>query len=211
MQNKSNIPYRLAIRVTVGLAALTLAFLLWKGKNGSFMWVNERNSPALDTLFTYITYLGDGVMWVPLGIYCLIFNRRFTLTVIVAILLSTAFTHIFKQLIWPHALRPASLQDAGLSLHFVDGIKINRIRSFPSGHTGQAFTMALLIAYLVNRKYWGWILPLLAFAVGYSRIYLSQHFVSDVLGGMGVGLLTAVICIWGWRKWGVGNKGWEKK
>lgn len=205
MQNKSNIPYRLAIRVTVGLAALTLGFLLWQGKNGSFMWVNERNSPVLDTLFTYITYLGDGVMWVPFGIYCLIFNRRFTLTVIVAILLSTAFTHIFKQVIWPHALRPASLQDAGLSLHFVDGIKINRIRSFPSGHTGQAFTMALLIAYLVKPKYWGWILPLLAFAVGYSRVYLGQHFVSDVLGGMGVGLLTAVICIWGWRKLEIRN------
>ncbi len=202
MQSKSNIPYRLAIQVTVGMALLTLLFILWQGKNGSFLWVNRHHNPFLDRFFTLATYLGDGLVWVPFGLYGLIFHRRFTLVIIAAIILSTAFTHIFKQLIWPHALRPISLQEAGISIHIIDGIKMNRIHSFPSGHTGQAFTMALLIAYLVKPRIWGWILPLLAFVVGYSRVYLGQHFVTDVLGGMVVGLLTAGICLWGWRKWG---------
>lgn len=202
MQNKSNIPYQLALRVTVGLGYLTLGILLLKGKTGSFMWVNQHHSPLADQFFTWLTYLGDGIMWVPFGIYCLIFHRRFTLAVIVAILLSTAFTHLFKQLLWPGALRPISLQDAGYTLHIIDGVKMNRLRSFPSGHTGQAFAMALLIAYLVKPRIWGFLLPLIAFGVGYSRVYLGQHFFTDVLGGISVGLLTAVLCIWGWNKWG---------
>lgn len=206
MQSKPNISYRLAFKVTVALALLTLVFLLWQGKVGSFLWVNRHHHPFLDRLFTLFTYLGDGVVWVPFGLYGLIFHRRFTLVIIAAIILSTAFTHLFKQWIWPHALRPISLQDSGITLHIIDGIKMNKIHSFPSGHTGQAFSMVLLIAYLVRGRVWGWVLPLLAFGVAYSRVYLGQHFVTDVLGGMVVGMLTASICIWGWRKWGKETK-----
>ena len=57
--------------------------------------------------------------------------------------------------------------------------------SFPSGHTAGSFAAAVALAAFYPRRR-----PLLlgaAAGVGFSRVYLGHHFVSDVLVGAGVG------------------------
>ena len=59
--------------------------------------------------------------------------------------------------------------------------------SFPSGHTLEAFAMAVAFSILVlKRKY---IIPLLiwAFLVAYSRLALGVHYPGDVISGMLIG------------------------
>jgi len=60
-------------------------------------------------------------------------------------------------------------------------------RSFPSGHTSQAFAMATTVS-LQYRK-WYVVVPayLWAGSVGYSRMYLGKHYPTDVLAGAVVG------------------------
>ena len=45
----------------------------------------------------------------------------------------------------------------------------------------------LLISFIMKKKYYSFLLVLLAYIVGFSRIYLSQHFLIDVLAGALVG------------------------
>jgi len=62
--------------------------------------------------------------------------------------------------------------------------------SFPSGHTAVAFTGA----ELVRLEYgWGWGTAAYAAAatVGCMRIYRNYHWLSDVLAGAGIGILSA--------------------
>ncbi|MDK9706455.1 MAG: phosphatase PAP2 family protein [Desulforhopalus sp.] len=68
--------------------------------------------------------------------------------------------------------------------------------SFPSAHTAQAaafFLSVTLIAFQVLPTLWATLVALLSLLViglvGYSRIYLQVHYLSDVLAGMALAVL----------------------
>jgi membrane-associated phospholipid phosphatase len=71
----------------------------------------------------------------------------------------------------------------------------NKYHSFPSGHTGTAFAFFGVPLFADRRHAW-WAL-LAAAAIAWSRIYLNVHYLSDVMGGMLVGLVTAFFV---WRR-----------
>ena len=66
--------------------------------------------------------------------------------------------------------------------------------SFPSGHTGSAFALAVVIFMVMDRKY-GIIALVLASLMGFSRLYVGIHYPSDVLGGVILGVVTSVIAV----------------
>jgi membrane-associated phospholipid phosphatase len=73
-------------------------------------------------------------------------------------------------------------------------------KSMPSGHTAFAFTTATSLFTAYPKWYIG--LPLYAWAtsVGYSRLYLGQHYPSDVLLGAVVGTGSALASNWLYKK-----------
>ncbi len=74
-------------------------------------------------------------------------------------------------------------------------LSVGRIRpngdlySFPSGHTANAFALAMLL-YLEDKRYWP--MFILAAIIGLSRIVLGEHYLSDVLFGAFFGMLIAL-------------------
>ena len=66
--------------------------------------------------------------------------------------------------------------------------------SFPSGHTGSAFALAVVIFMVMERKY-GIIALVLASLMGFSRLYVGIHYPSDVLGGVILGVVTSIIAV----------------
>jgi len=182
-----------AIYLVIATAALLFIGSWLTGKHAFFLMLNGDGGRLADWLFWGWTYLGDGIMWVvALLITLRYFKNRWKLTLF-CLLISTLFTQTGKQLLFPAALRPAAGQIAMSEIHTVPGVVLHTNNSFPSGHTAEAFTLYLLACVFFPGRTTLLLGFCLALGVGYSRIYLAQHFPTDVAAGMLVGVVT-VIC-----------------
>ena len=63
--------------------------------------------------------------------------------------------------------------------------------SFPSGHSATAFSVATLISMLYPR--WRFAAFFAAVLIAFIRISLSQHYISDVIAGSFLGIVSTIL------------------
>jgi undecaprenyl-diphosphatase len=75
---------------------------------------------------------------------------------------------------------------------FIEKISVGGSASFPSGHTSDAFAIALAMSFVFPRKWF--VLPFFIWAVlvAYSRMFTGVHYFTDVIGGAVLGLVVAI-------------------
>ncbi|WP_313155103.1 phosphatase PAP2 family protein [Lacrimispora sp.] len=155
---------------------------------GILYFLQSLHTPWLDVLMKEITSLGDhGMFWILTGVVLLCFKktRLMGLCVILSLAAGLLIGNTFlKNMIARE--RPCWIDNSVPLL-----INNPRDYSFPSGHTLASFEGAVSI-WLYNRK-WGTAALILAALIGFSRMYLFVHFPSDVLGGLVLGILIAVL------------------
>lgn len=114
---------------------------------------------------------------------------------------------------WWVALIPGLALSIEAIVHAVTSTLVNRDRpavdhldvaqptaSFPSGHTGATLAQVLILLFLAHRLSSAaarWALGILTLGfigvLGYSRLYLGMHHVSDVVVGVMNGLVAATV------------------
>lgn len=161
-----------------------------------FFAVNGWNSPWVDYIEPYMTDLGDGLTAVTLSLFFLLFSYRKFLLLASSYLLTGFVAQVIKY--FADAPRPSLyFKDQWAPVHTVKGVEILTYNSFPSGHTTSAFSAAVVLAYLATKKGWGIPALLMAILIGYSRMYLTEHFFEDVIGGSAIGVIVTVL----WLTW----------
>lgn len=74
--------------------------------------------------------------------------------------------------------------------NFIQSLDAN---SFPSIHSARISVLVLTMNLLYPDAFFFLLGILLIGGVGYSRIYLKKHYISDVIGGFLIGVVIAVI------------------
>jgi membrane-associated phospholipid phosphatase len=173
------------------LLSCCLLIKLIFAKDEIYFAVNTRHTDFLDSIEPYITDLGNGWTIVALAALAALFNYRVAFLLITTFVITSLSVQIVKFIF--DAPRPKLyFKDEISKLHFVKGVNILSHNSFPSGHTLTAFATGVLITYLVKNKGWSVLLILYGVMVGFSRIYLSEHFFEDVVAGSVLGVFLTI-------------------
>ncbi|MDB4919938.1 MAG: hypothetical protein JWQ54_1921 [Mucilaginibacter sp.] len=156
--------------------------------------VNSKNYSFGDEIAPYITDIGNGWTIIILSALLVLYNYRTAFLMITSYAITSILAQVAKFIF--DAPRPILLYKDKLNLiHLVKGVDMLQYHSFPSGHTVTAFSAAVVIAYLTKNKKWSILLLIIAAAVGYSRMYLSEHFFEDVTVGSVIGVVITVCWI----------------
>lgn len=184
----------------IWLVTGTLMLLYTKGQ--LIHWVNDHYNVWTDLFFDYATYLGDGAFFGVVIVVMFFLARRLGELALASFAVSSLLSVFFKQVVFPGRFRPLKyFEHSRWEYHLIKGLKIHEYNSFPSGHTISAFTLFGMLALLDTRKNWGWFWALLAATVGYSRVYLFQHFVEDAFAGALIGVLSITGVYWAFTRW----------
>jgi undecaprenyl-diphosphatase len=190
-----------------------------------FQFINQRmSSPAVDVL---MAVLSTWVFWKPFAlgaaVLALLFGgfkgRAFVVCAVLAIIVADAgAANAIKQ--FTGRLRPYQAT-AGVRIVRLEKVNPRFLavahsavvtsstlpprsregRSFPSGHVTNNFALAVVFAWFFRR--FGWLYFIVAALVAWSRVYVGDHYPSDVLAaaaiGAVVGILMMILFEWLWR------------
>lgn len=175
--------------------------LLIGEKGDLVLYLNSIDSPKADEFFLWITLLGEITGGIIVFLMLLFLaNRKFILVFVVSVLLSSTITQTLKHSFFKDERRPVvSYED----LKPIKKLIRHRTNSFPSGHTTAAFTFMSLLALGIKRKSIQVFAPLLGGLIGFSRVYLGQHYLNDIVAGAVIGLFITsfVYYIFQIKKW----------
>ena len=202
----------LGLHLTVGLAISAIFVWIFGGITEDVLtgdpfvlvdqWVLNRvlyfRAPVVTSIMMIFTQLGGWAVItagsLATAIY-LLFKKRidYLLAYVAAILGGNVLFLILKMVI--HRVRPIS----ETSLIRAEGW------SFPSGHSVMSVIFYGMITYFIVRGIRTWRLRVfivmtamfLIFLIGFSRIYLQVHYLSDVIAGYVGGLFWLTMCITG--------------
>ncbi len=151
---------------------------------------SKNNKNKLDRAFIIITNLGSVVFITTFNIVLLIilYNTHFkwsyfiTITTGIASIINTTLKLIFKR------QRPT-----------VSALVKENSYSFPSGHSMVSSCFYILlstfISTIINTHLVFALGGILILLIAYSRVYLGVHYPVDVITGVGLGLLIAMISL----------------
>jgi membrane-associated phospholipid phosphatase len=152
-------------------------------------WIHHFCNHITDNFFIHVSWLAEWLLIVLAILTGFYFHTKRGLVFGIGLGLQSIFVALSKT--WFNAPRP--IEAKFFTIRHIENLEIHHWQSFPSGHTAVAFyclgLLATSIPKLQKSAVWGVSCAFIAAGIGYSRIYLGQHFLFDVCTGGTIALL----------------------
>jgi undecaprenyl-diphosphatase len=162
------------------------------------LFLNSLHNKFLDFFSLGISWITEGgFLWLALCFLIFLFDKkqkkRKIFLLLLSLLLSDWVVNIPFKLVFFCRQRPYQV---------IEGIrvigKVWENCSFPSGHLATTSAALFMIGYLYNLKQ-KWFFSFSVFSIlllGFARVHAGMHYFSDVLGGMIIGIFSALFIIY---------------
>ncbi len=170
------------------------------------MWVFEFFGSMQCTFLTYVakffTVFGDEAFVIPIVVVAIVLcffkrTRKYGFSLLFAIIIGTLVTNVVAKPAFLRIRPYNTLQDNAeyWAWYIGAGALSEGDYSFPSGHTTAAFEMAtaMFVCFKSDKKKIAYLFPVVALCTMGSRVYLMVHYASDVLGGLIIGVVSALL------------------
>ena len=178
------------------LLSVTAFFLTNYGKVQIHLYLNQLvGNPIVDSLFYYITFLGDGAMALVLLLIILFYNVRLGICTSLSFISAALTTNFIKYFLYDDAMRPYHVFKWFVKeqLRLVDVNDVHIHNSFPSGHSTQAFAIFICLSLFARNDLNKLLFLAIALLSAFSRVYLSQHWLVDITVGSIIGTAAAFL------------------
>ena len=159
-----------------------------------FLWTNIRHNAFFDEFFKLSTLVGDEFTTLIVCIFMLFIRYRYAILTALAYIYSSVIVQILKRIF--DSPRPSKFFQGLNPIRTIEGYPLYEVHSFPSGHSTNAFTLAVVLAFILPNRKLHWVIIPVAVLTAFSRVYLSQHFFQDVFAGAVLGVVLTFQLIW---------------
>ncbi len=145
----------------------------------------------LTEILRFFTTIGEsGLVWIVIAIVlaCIPKTRKCGLTMMIAMAVTYLVGNLFLKNVIAR-LRPCAV-DTSVTLK----IPFPSEYSFPSGHTSNGFAGAVTIFSYYRKA--GILSLIMAAVIAFSRLYFFVHYPTDILGGIVLGTLDALLAVY---------------
>ena len=157
-------------------------------------YIQNLKNPFFDAFFSFFTFLASfwGVL-ILFFAFLLFLNKRYAIKFFVVYVINIGINFLLKIVI----NRPRPFEVSNEVLNSMQALG----KSFPSGHMVSATTISFFICLYLFKKYKSFSARLIIIVahilflvcVGISRMYLGQHYLTDLIAGVLVGFILSLV------------------
>jgi undecaprenyl-diphosphatase len=160
-----------------------------------------QGNPAVDAAMVLITSLGDVTTLFVFGIIITIIRRTrkvgmvFLIALVLLVILVMYIKPVVGRHVPPYGFEPAAEFLEGFLLENDSLAPIAADFSYPSGHASRSAALAFIVGFALYSRsriagYALWAFPVV---IGITRLYVMQHYPTDIAGGIIFGSIVSIV------------------